>query len=243
MPTYDRKFDSFSRLEKLHVYGDLLKLYTLPVQAMQATIAEVGNLHREIRTLETKMLTLYASYVLAHTGFYVELWTSKDFVKEHGKALYTTKYNDVDWIKDLDFFEPLEEESFWSNWEMRYKNERQERLKIIFVTSWMMETNTLTGITLDEVEVLLKKFDRSCSNYVVVHPELARKNVKRFKQAKEKMKQKAGQDLILSTGEFVTKLIPDKKQRYIVEENWESLREKIVGNLHKESPYPCLCHA
>jgi len=225
--------NDYSGLEKLHVYGDLLKLYTLPVHG---TIIEVGNLCQEIQTLEARILTLYASFILAHRGFYVEEFASEDFVAVTGEALYTTKFKDDDWIENLDIFEPDEEEALNFEWEMYYRNEQQERLKVIFTTLFMTETVGLSGITLDEVGHLLKKFDKSCSNYVLVHPKLSRQAKKTFMQAKEKMQQSIGQDLILSTGEFVAKLIPDDEKRHVIEENWNSLREKFVKDLRKKWP-------
>lgn len=231
MANYVKK-SNHRNLGNLHVYGDLLQLYALPGHG---TIIEVGELYGELKALERELLTLYASYVLAHIGFYVEDWVSDDFVEASGEALYTTKFQDDDWIENLALFERLEEE-FYSGWEMYYKNERQERLKVIFVTLFMTEINMRTDITLDEVEYLLKKFGKSCSNYVVVHPKLSRQDKKTFMQAKEKMKQNEGQDLILSTGEFVAKFIPDGKKRQIIEENWKFLREKIVVDLRQKRP-------
>lgn len=231
------KSSMFSHLKaehygNLHVYGDLLKLYTLPVRA---TIMEVGHLYREIQTLELKMLTLYASYVLAHSGFYVELWTSEDYVEAYGEAFYTTKYKESDWIKDLDLFEP-EEDVFHIEWEMDYENEQQERLRVIFVNEFVSKLDARTGITSDEAEYLLEKFDKSCSNYVLVHPKLSRQDKKTFMKVKEEMKRIVGQDIILSTGEFVAKFIPNTDKRHIIEENWKSLRKKIVQNLQKKWP-------
>jgi hypothetical protein len=235
MPISPEQFehlDDFRGLEKLHVYGDLLKLYMLPVHA---TIIEVGNLYREIQALESKMLTLYASYVLAHCGFYVELFASEDVVEAGLEPLHTTKFKDDEWIKNLDFFEPSEEDTFKFEWEVYYKNERQEKLKVVFITLFIAEAG-LSGIELDEVGHLLKKFDKSCSNYALVHPKLSRQSKKTFMQAKEKMIKNVGQDLILSTGEFVAKLIPDNEKRHLIEENWNSLREKIVKDLRKKWP-------
>ena len=233
MANCDKKSDHRG-LKKLDVYGDLLEFYKLPVRA---TIIEVGKLYQELQALETRILTLYTSYVLAHSGFNVEVWTSKDFVEGSGEALYTTEFQDADWIENLDLFEPLEQVAgFYPHWEMYYKNGRQERLKIIFVASFMIEIDALTGTELNEVEYLLKKFDRSCSNYVLIDPKLSRQNKKAFKQAKEKMKQYEGDDLILSTGEFTVKFIHDNEKRHIIEANWKSLREKIVENLQKKWP-------
>lgn len=179
------------------------------------------------------MLTLYASYVLAHCGFYVEKLASEDWVAGFGEALYTTKFKDVDWIENLDIFEPSEEEAFGFEWETFYENERHEKLKLIFITLVITEWGS-TGNELDEVAHYLKLFDKSCSNYIIVHPRLSRQATKTFKEAKEKMKQRLGQDIILSTGEFVSKIIPNEQKRHVAEENWNSLREKIVENLQKK---------
>jgi len=220
-------------LGKLHVYGDLLKLYALPVQA---TIIEAGNLYGEIRALESRILTLYASYVLAHIGFYVELFASEDVVDMDLEPLYTTKFKDEDWIEHLDSFEPIEENpvSYWE-WETYYENEREEKIKLIFVSIFMAEVGP-RGTKLDAVGHLLRKFDKSCSNFVIVHPKLPRKSTKMFIQAKDKMKQELGQDLVLSTGEFVAKIIPNSQKRHVIEENWSTLREKIIANLQKKWP-------
>lgn len=233
MPTYARKSDS-SGLGKLHVYGDLLKLYTLPVHE---TITKVGKLYEELQDLERQILTLYASYVLAHSGFYVELWASEDYVAASGEAVYTTKeFTDDDWLEAVGIF-PIEAvEAFYINWELDYRNEQQKRLKVIFATVFLEEIDARTGKTADEVQCLLKRFDKSCSNYVLVHPKLARQFKKRFMEVKEKMKQTVGQDLVLSTGEFVAKFIPNHEKRHIIEENWKSLRAKIVEDLQKKWP-------
>jgi hypothetical protein len=222
-------------LEKLHVYGDLLTLYNLPIQA---TIFETGHIYREIQTLELKLLTLYASYVLAHSGFNVENWASEDYWAGTGlEALYTTKFKDNDWIENLDLIEPADEDTeFCPEWEIYYKSAQQGRLKVVFSSMFIGEFDLHTGKTLDEVEHLLKKFDKACSNYVLVHPKISRKDKQSFMRSKEKMKQKIGENLILSTGEFVTKFIPNNERRKIIEDNWNSLREKIVENLRKKWP-------
>ena len=116
-------------LENLPVYGDLLKLYRLPAHG---TIMEAGKLYEELHALEHRMLTLYASYVLAHNGFNVEMWTDEEAREVSGEATYTTTYKDADWVKDWHLFEPLEEETFYLDWEVYYKNEQQKRLKIVF---------------------------------------------------------------------------------------------------------------
>lgn len=235
MLTHARKSGS-SELGKLHVYGDLLKLYTLPVHEM---ITKVGELYKELQDLERQLLTVYASYVLAHSNFYVELLTEEDYVEAAGKAEYTTKFTDDDWFEAAckGYFEPNEAEAFYIDWEMYYKNVQKERLKVIFATDFIQELHARKGKKLDEVQRLLKKFDKSCSNYVLVHPKLARQEKKRFIEVKEKMKQTIGQDLVLSTGEFVAKFIPNSDERYIIEENWNFLREKIVENLQKKWPF------
>lgn len=232
MPAYGGKSDS-SGLGKLHVYGDLLKLYSLPVRA---TIMQVGELHEELQALERQMLTLYASYVLAHSGFYVEAWVSEDFVASGGEVDYTTKYKDDDWFEAAlaEYFDPGAM-AFYFDWEMDYANERQERLRVIFVNRFISEISP-SGITSDEAECLLRKFDKSCSNYVLVHPKLSRQDKKGFMKVKERMKQIVGQDLVLSTGEFVAKFIPDNEKRHIIEENWKSLRKKIVQKLQQKKP-------
>jgi hypothetical protein len=226
--------DDVSGLENLHVYGSLLKLYTLPVQA---TIIEVGNLCREIQNLDSKLLTLYVSYVLGHTGFDIEDWADEDYWEGTDmEPLHTTKFKDKDWIENMDMLEPSEESEWIPEWEVYYRNTKQKRLKVIFVALLMTEINARTGESLDEAEHILKRFDKSCLNYVVVHPKLARQAKKTFRQTKQKMKQKTGKDLVISTGEFVAKTIPNHDKRAIIEENWDSLRERIIKDLRKKWP-------
>lgn len=91
-------------------------------------------------------------------------------------------------------------------------------------------------VVFDTKKYLFPKLDMSCSNLVLVHPKLSRRDTRGFVRIKEKMKQSLGQDIILSTGEFVARFIPDSEKRHVVEENWMSLRRKIVENLQKEYP-------
>lgn len=221
-------------LENLHVYGNLLKLYDLP--ALGASILEAGELYREMRILEVKLLTLYASYILAQKGFYLEVWTAKDISPED--RWYTTKFEDEKWIEHFEYFPPEQYtiHAFLFDWEEYYRNERGERLKVIFVIGFLaeMDINEKGGVTIDTKKHLFSKLDTSCSNLVLVHPKLSRRNVREFMEIKEKMKQSVGQDIILSTGEFVAKFIPDSEKRHVVEENWKSLRRKIVENLRKK---------
>ena len=79
MPISREQFDmlgDYSGLEKLHVYGDLLNLYSLPVLT---TIAEGGNLFSRIRSIDARLLTVYASYVLSRAGFYSQVLARGDF--------------------------------------------------------------------------------------------------------------------------------------------------------------------
>ena len=223
-------------LENLPVYGDLLKLYRLPAHG---TIMEAGKLYEELHALEHRMLTLYASYVLAQNGFNVEMWIGEDIMGVTGEAIYTTTYKDADWVKDWHLFEPMEEGTLYLDWEVYYKNEQQNRLKIIFVTMFLQSSHFGKDgklHTLDVAESLFEKCDGTCSSYILVHPKLARQHKKAFVEAKEKMKEIAGQDLLLSTGEFTVKFIPEKEKRQIIEENWRSLRAKIIENLQKKWP-------
>lgn len=167
MPDYSGKSDS-SGLGKLHVFGDLLKLYTLPVPA-HATIIQVGELYEELQSLECQMLTLYASYILAHSGFYIEPWASEGYVEIAGEADYTTKYQDDDWLQAAisRYFDPGVMTSLDFEWEMDYENEQKERLRVIFARGFITTIILRAEITLDEAENLLKKFDKSCTNYVL----------------------------------------------------------------------------
>jgi hypothetical protein len=223
--------DEYAALENLHVYGDLLKLYALPIHA---SIAEAGRLCDEIRILDAQILTLYVSYVLAKVGFYVQLFAGEDFA-ESGGRLYTTEFSDEDWLENLYLFRPMEDEPD-IQWDYCYENSKGEVLKIIFATIFISEVNFRTGKTSNEAEHLAKSFDESASNYVIAHPRLSRQAKEAFMRVKKQMKTMKGEDLVLSTGEFIARFIPDEQKRYIIEQNWNSLRSKILERLQKEWP-------
>jgi len=212
----------YSGLENLHVYGDLLCLYSLPVHA---TIEEAESLFRSIRSLDLRILTVYVSYVLARAGFSAAKAVEID----------TTEFEDHDWLKHLYLFEHHAE---WegNEWVHGFDNKKNERIGILFVTLLWSDNEPNTGKS-SEAGYLLGLLDELACNYVVVHPRLSRKIKKIFMRTKERVKQIRGQDIVLSTGEFVSNFIPDEGKRKIVEANWEVLREKILrGMLQKEWP-------
>jgi hypothetical protein len=227
MPISRDQFESlgdYSDLEQLHVYGDLLRLYSLEVHT---TIDEAASLFRDIRSLDGIILTVYVSYVMGRLGFYSQLLASEDFPERQ----YTTEFKDSDWLENLVLFE--HEEVYQDEWEMYFENERNEKIKVIFVTLLLSDKDPISG-EYDEAAHLVNLFDESCSNCVVVHPRLSRKAKQTFMKTKNRMKQKTGEDIVLSTGQFVSKFIPDETKRKTVEANWEVLREKILGMLQKE---------
>ncbi len=174
------------------------------------------------------MLTVYVSYILSKAGF-----SAADVFGE----LSTTEFKDQDWLEHLYSFEHGEE-GYRNEWVKYYENEKKETLQILFVTLLVSDFDPVTKEH-DEAKHLLKLLqetqrDPSASSYVVVHPSLSRRAKKTFMRTKQRMKQIAGQDIVLSTGQFVSKFIPEESKRKIVEANWEVLREKILGNLLKE---------
>ena len=66
-------------LKNLHVYGDLLTFYNLPVS--DASLAEIGRLYIKFRVFEARLLTLYASYILSRAGYYIADIASDDFAE------------------------------------------------------------------------------------------------------------------------------------------------------------------
>jgi len=117
-------------LKNLHVYGDLLTLYHLPVHE---PIFEVGRLYNDLYLLTSRLLTLYASYILARAGFYISMFASDDFADVEGEKLYTTKFSDEDWIKNFGLLPPGELDGISGKWDLDYVNQRGERIKVIFV--------------------------------------------------------------------------------------------------------------
>ena len=220
-------------LENLPVYGDLLKIYSLPL--VNATISEAGNLFIELQTLENRLLTLYASYVAARSGFYVEYWANEDAEP----PMFSTEFKDADWIKNLDLLEPFETGALVAprmcfEWDMPYKNEPDQNLKLVFVTGFLVEmvNNKLE----DSATHYSKLIDPLCLTYIIVHPMTLRRGGESFKEIKEELKKALGKDIFLSTSEFVSRMIPNEQERHVVEENWALLRDKLVANLQKERP-------
>ena len=208
-------------LKNLHVYGDLLTFYNLPVS--DASLAEIGRLYIKFRVFEARLLTLYASYILSRAGYHIADIASDDFAEIEGKKIYTTQFNDEDWIEWFENLPPGElDEIEFTPWDMDYENREGKKLKVFFIKLLVCTSNY------DEVQTLIRHFRKGISNIVVAHPLLLRKEKDAFMKAKVKMREYLGRDALLSTGEFVIRFLPDKVKRVIVEENWKTLREKFL---------------
>lgn len=222
--------DDFSGLQGLHVYGDFLTLYSLPVHA---NLGEAGRLYQDLKLFEQRLLTVYVSYILAHKGYYVKAFTGADF--EDIGNLYTNRFRSEDWIKNFDLFQPGDEPAF--EWTEDYENAEGHRIRVIFVTMLILEINARTGEERDEAQHLMKQFfDKDSLNLVVVHPRLSRQANETFQCAKNRVKEYTKGDQLLSTGEFVSRFFPIREERYVVEQNWTLLRERLLGDLQKEWP-------
>jgi len=217
----DSIYPDYSELENLEVYGDFLSLYSLPIDG---TIAEVGNIFDTLEELDTRIFCLYVSYVLSKAGFY---WTdilNPDEMDDSGKYApedYTTKFDEKDWL-EMGTSGPLgSEKGGIGIWSMQFENEEKAHIHIFFVT-------TLWDNYKPPVEFVLG------SSYYVIHPRLFRKAKEDCKDFAERLRKEMGCDLVLSTGQFAAKYLPDKEKREIVEANWVCLRERILGEFQKK---------
>ncbi|MEM2126611.1 MAG: hypothetical protein QXH67_00100 [Candidatus Bathyarchaeia archaeon] len=224
-------YEDYSELSDLHVYGDLLTLYHLPISA---PLYEAGRFYEEFRSFECRLLTLYASYVLARAGYNVSDLVCDDFAEITGKRLYTTNFEEEDWIREFDTLSPSLPEMDFEPWYEYYEKEKGGKLKVIFVKLFVKTQTNLGKSTLDEAETLINEyFDEGVENLVVVHPLLSRRAKSLFLEVKRKMRDYTGKDILLSSGEFAARFIPESR-RQIVEENWKTLREKLLGNLQSK---------
>ena len=240
----------YSDLMDLHVYGDLLTLYSMPVYA---SIAEAGRLYNDFSVFERRILTLYVSYVSAKAGFYASTFASDDFAEECGERLYTTEFSDKEWIENFDLLPPSEGEICWAGgafvepWDLLYENRKGEKLGVVFVEMLFRSFNLKTGREKSEAEVLVEYIEnnkdlcRSERNIIIAHPWLSRSRKEDFLKTKTELKKLLGRDIFLSTGEFVARFIPEKDRRAIVEENWKDLRAKLLASF--QSKYPFLTFA
>jgi hypothetical protein len=99
--------DDYSSLTDLHVYGDLLTLYSYRLPG-SVSIAEAGRLYNELLLFERRLLTLYVSYVLAAAGFY-------DSVTAEVEGRYTTKFSDKDGLKSSISYRQVKTARFFGN--------------------------------------------------------------------------------------------------------------------------------
>jgi len=222
----------YSGLDNLHVYGNLLRLYSIVVSGK---VGEISRLLDRIRALDDRILTLYVAYVLSRVGFaaqdVVEIDEDSQFID-----LDTTTFEDHDWIEHLDSFEH-DEEGYRDEWEQHFINEKNETLRIVFINilrSEMDETSKVSDVTAHLLRLL--RDNGFSSVYFILHPRLFRKAKKTVIKTKDKMKQILGKDIILSTGELISKFVSEENRRKIIEENWEALRTKILGNFQKHWP-------
>lgn len=236
MPISKEMFDilgDYYGLENLHPYGDFLGLYSLPIHA---SIAEAGDIFRDLRRLDDRILTIYVSYILSKAGYF-----AADFVEptedDGDERLFTRRFEDKDWLGLSDYFEH-EEEGFADEWSMDFENEKSDRLRVFFITFLAQDEDPVTKEYSEPVHLLrlleAPSEGKADKSVFVIHPRLSRKAKEAFIRTKEMMKQVVGQDIVFSPGQFATRFIPDENRRQLVEENWGSLRERILANFQKE---------
>ena len=236
--------DDYSELKDLHVYGDILTLYGLPIYA---PVAKAGRLYNELRLLDSRILTLYVSYILAHANFYISILAGDDFAEASGERLYTTKFNNENWIDIFEILPPDEGRIFFEPWNITYEKQTGEKLGVIFVELLFRSFDFKTGREKNEAEVLVEYISKSDdlrgneSNIFIAHPRLSKSQKEDFLKTKIEIKKLLGEDVFLSTGEFTARFILDKQKRIIVEENWKDLRAKLLSRF--QSKYPFLTYA
>jgi hypothetical protein len=244
-----RSLEDYSSLTDLHVYGDLLTLYSYRLPNF-TSIAEAGRLYNEFSLFERRLLTLYVSYVLAGAGFYDSVFASDDFAEVAEKRLYTTKFSDNDWIEIFDGLPPGEGDILGElnlePWDWEYENEEGEKLGVVFVEMLLEMCDAESGRSYSPAEVLVRHIgenkDLSQNKRIIIaHPLLSRKEKESFRKTKAELQKLLGEDVFLSTGEFLVRFIPDEKKRAVVEENWKSLRSKLFTSFQSE--YPFLAYA
>jgi HEPN domain-containing protein len=217
-----KTLEDYSGLEKLHVYGDFLTLYSLPVNG---TISETGKIFNNLEILDKRIFCLYASYVLAKAGFYLtDLRNPEvdDGTENPDNFFFTTDFNDKDWLELADFIfyydESYEGKDVWS---FEFANKKNETIKIFFVDFLYEDYKAPIEFT-------------QGTSYFLLHPRLSRKARETCTRFADRIKEETGVDLAFSTGQFVAKYIPDKEKRQVVEANWEFLRQQVLGEFQSK---------
>jgi hypothetical protein len=143
-----RSLDDSSNLTDLHVYGDLLTFYSYRLPYF-VSIAEAGAFYNELSLFEHRLLTLYVSYVLTRARFY-------DSVIMEMERRYTTKFSDKDWIEIFGILPPGELDEVLEPWDWEYKNERGEKLRVVFVKVLMGAYDFKSGRSYSSADVLVR---------------------------------------------------------------------------------------
>jgi hypothetical protein len=177
---------------------------------------------------------LYVSYVLSRIGFNKGSIPIGD---EEFEPLYTTQFDHEGWLEALDFFE-IVEEPVREDWLFVYEDDAGEKIWITFVSllvSRLGQVNPVTGES-TEAAHLYSMMKQGEKHLFIVHPRLSRKAGNTFRKTKQEMKDLVKEDVVLSTGEFISRTLLDERKRKIVEANWESLRDGLLARLQSDWP-------
>lgn len=206
--------NDYSNLSSLHLYGDVLDLYNLE---LQATLGTAGQIFEDLKRLDKGLFNTYVAFILAKAGYDIEapeLWED------------SSKIELEDWHRACDYLADfLFETGSQDVWGETYKRGK-ERIHVTFLDTFY--TTEFSDIT--------KRLDRESTNLVIVHPRTARQVKNEFYRLRRECEAYGDTVRVISTGELLQRLISDERRQKLVENEWELIREQVLSDLTKSWP-------
>jgi len=225
--------EDLGQLEDLDIYGNLLRIFGLRIEA---TLADVARILKDLVTLNSTLLNLYVAYVLARDGYSYEPLASDEDLK-----LHTASFRTDDWVKNWASFSRESEES----WTSTFQNDKKGKLTIQCLNIQLKgqtdshrigtPLSVWFGISEANTAQLAKDLKEGRADYVVVHPAICKLAKDAFRETKSEVERSCARDVFLSAGEFRSQIVGHQNLPE-VEEGWTQLFRTLESEFLKAWP-------
>jgi hypothetical protein len=216
-------------LSEMHVYGNLLEIYSLEVET---SIENAGALYNDVKELDRALLAAYIAFVLAKAGYDMEILTGGTTPQ------FTTSFNTLDWVGFCDYYPNFLENmsiDFVGEWEEIFNKDGSR----INVCIWDYSPDPLIPFTSETVHKMAVRDKEEISGprysrYInVIHPRIAREQSDAFHERQAIFKTENLE--LVSTGQLLWMFVSDEKRKF-VEDEWSEIRNGVIKRLVKTWP-------
>lgn len=224
--------------EDFPVYGDFLRFYTLRIGDMPAHIAtwlsKVGNFYNELQKIRNNMIDAYVKFALLKSG-YVPVGVV-EIAEEFGdNPIEVTKEYIDDLLKDEDGNSIVDDYINIEN--------PKECIRVLLLSYPLNIWNDEALLFAQDVEVerdeLIEKLTEPINKYnfesisylIIVDPLSYRLSKVFIRELRQRIEEKMGNDIVLSTDELLNLLALDRE---IFESDWSDLKTKAIERLKKK---------